>query len=47
MSPIEMYDTSLEWAQNVITQTADLDRIMRSADAFISANTEIFAEHGD
>jgi len=47
LSPIEMYNKSLAWVEKVIADTADLDRLMRAADAFITANTAIFAEYGE
>ena len=42
-----MYTESLAWAEKVINDSKELDRIMRSADAFISKNTAMFAEYGD
>ena len=47
MQPIEMYTRSLAWAEGLITQSTDLDRLMRAADAFITTNSEIFATKDD
>jgi len=44
---MQMYGYSLQWADNTVKQAAQLDKLMRDADAFVTANTNAFATQGN